>query len=101
MPQLMPEGLPERTSWSRYDFTEWTDGKAWRFLRGEDYDSSTDTFRYNVKRWAKAHGYDVTIRSIPATDERGRPLPSSKADPIGIGVSFSDVNGKAPSSSEA
>lgn len=101
MPQLMPEGLPDRTSWSRYDFTEWTDGEAWQFVRGEDYESSTDTFRYNVKRWAKANGFEVTIRSIPATDERGRPLPLSKADAIGLGVSFTAAKRDAPRPREA
>ena len=88
MPELLPEGIPDRASLSRYDFTQWADGQAWKFIRGEDYDSSTDTFRSNVKRWAKAHGYRVDTRPLPATDERGRPLPSSKADPIGLAVCF-------------
>ena len=86
MPQLLPNGLPDRARHSRFDFSEWADGQAWKFLRGEDYDSSTDSFRYNVKRWAAAHGYDAETRPLPATDERGRPLPATKADPVGLAV---------------
>jgi hypothetical protein len=100
MPQMMPEGLPERAGWSRYDFSQWTDGKAWKFLRGEDYESSTESFRDNLRRWARSNGFEVTIRSIPATDERGRPLPRNQADPIGLGVCFSATNGKAAAAEE-
>ncbi len=88
MPQLLPNGLPERARRSRFDFSEWADGQAWKFLRGEDYDSSTDSFRYNVKRWAAAHSYEAETRPLPATDERGRPLPAAKADPVGLAVRF-------------
>jgi hypothetical protein len=88
MPQMMPEGLPERTTWSRYDFTKWADGKAWKFVRGEDYESSTESFRYNVKRWAKSHGFDAEVRTLPAIDKQGRPVPATKSDPIGLGVCF-------------
>jgi hypothetical protein len=91
MPQMMPEGLPDRTSWSRYDFSQWADGKAWKFVRGEDYESSTESFRYNVKRWAKSHGFDAAVRTLPATDEGGRPLPASKSEPIGLGVCFTPL----------
>lgn len=93
MPQMMPEGLPDRTSWSRYDFSQWADGKAWKFVHGEDYESSTESFRYNVRRWAKAHGFEATVRALPATDENGRPLPASKSEPVGLGVCFTPVNG--------
>jgi hypothetical protein len=92
MPEMMPEGLPDRTSWSRYDFSKWADGKAWKFVRGEDYDSSTESFRYNVRRWAKAHGFEATVRALPATDANGRPLPASKSEPVGLGVCFTPVN---------
>jgi hypothetical protein len=94
MPQMMPEGLPDRASRSRYDFSQWADGKAWKFVRGEDYESSTESFRYNVRRWAKAHGLEVTVRALPATDEKGRPLPASKSDPIGLGVCFTQGGGR-------
>ena len=88
MPELLPEGLPDRPSRSRFDFSDWADGQAWRFMRGEDYVSSTESFRYNVKRWAKAHGYRVETRPIPHTDDRGRPLPASKAQTVGLAVRF-------------
>ena len=88
MPQLLEEGLPERSSRSKFDFTAWADGQAWRFVKGEDYDSSTESFRYNVRRWAKANGYDVECRPYPASDRDGRDLPASKADPVALAVSF-------------
>lgn len=88
MPELLPDGIPDRASRSRFDFSDWADGRAWRFMRGDDYTSSTESFRYNVKRWAKAHGYKVQTRPLPDTDERGRPLPASKAETIGLAVRF-------------
>jgi hypothetical protein len=88
MPELLPKGLPDRASRTRFDFAEWADGQAWRFMRGVDYTSSTETFRYNVKRWAKAHGYDVETRPLPATDERGRPVALSRAEPVGLAARF-------------
>jgi hypothetical protein len=88
LPQLLPNGLPESASRARFDFTEWADGQAWKFMRGEDYTSSTETFRYNVRRWAKAKGYEVETRPLPATDERGRPIPATKAEPVGLAVRF-------------
>jgi hypothetical protein len=88
VPQLMPTGLPDRASRARSDFSDWADGQAWKFKRGEDYKSSTDSFRYNVNRWAKANGYAAETRPIPATDERGRPIPATKAEPVGLAVRF-------------
>lgn len=96
MPQLLEDGLPEPQSRSKFDFTEWADGQAWKFVKGRDYDSSTETFRYNVKRWAKAHGFEVECRSYPALDTKRRPLPASKADPVALGVRFYRSNGDRP-----
>jgi hypothetical protein len=95
MPQLLPDGLPDRASRSRFDFSEWADGQAWRFVRGEDYESSTETFRYNVKRWAKAHGYTVQTQPMPALDAKGRPLPATKSEPIGLAVCFTAPQDRA------
>jgi hypothetical protein len=92
MPQLLPDGLPDRVGRSRFDFTEYADGQAWKFVRGEDYTSSTETFRYNVRRWAKAHGHAVTMCPLPATDKHGRALPFSAAEPIGLAVQFDHVS---------
>ena len=88
MPELLPDGLPERPGRSRFDFANWADGQAWRFMKGQDYDSTTESFRYVVRRWAKANGYGAEVRPLQATDERGRMLPVSKADPIGLAVRF-------------
>jgi len=58
MPQLLKDGLPDPARRKKFDFAEWADGQAWRFVKGEDYDSSTETFREHVRRWAKANGYN-------------------------------------------
>lgn len=88
MPELLTEGLPERRRRSRFDFAEWANGKAWKFVKGPDYDSSTETFRANVKRWAKLNGFEVELHPYPATDRAGRELPLVKADALALGVRF-------------
>lgn len=88
MPQLLENGLPERASRSRFDFERWADGQAWKFVRGEDYDSTTETFRYNVKRWARAHELEVELQPFPALDREGREIPVTKVDPVALGVRF-------------
>ena len=100
MPEMLPQGLPERPSRSRFDFAEWADGQAWKFMRGVDYTSSTETFRYNVRRWAKDNRFTVETRPLPATDERGRSLPLSKAEPVGLAVRFSSTNGRVDADSQ-
>jgi hypothetical protein len=94
MPELLTDGLPERVTRSKFDFSRWADGRAWKFVRGEDYDSSTETFRYNVKRWARDNGYEVELRPFPALDQDGHELPVTKADPVALGVKFTG-NGTA------
>jgi hypothetical protein len=93
MPELLDDGLPARTPRSKFDFSPWTDGQAWKFTKGQDYESSTESFRYNVKRWAKEHGYEVDLRPYPALDPDGREIPVTKTDPIALGVQFRK-NGK-------
>lgn len=93
MPDLLTEGLPERQSRSKFDFSRWADGQAWKFVRGADYDSSTETFRANVRRWAAENGYAVTLRPYPAVDQNGHELPVTKADPLALGVVF-ERNGR-------
>lgn len=88
MPELLEEGLPERAARSKFDFTKWADGQAWKFVKGVDYKSSTETFRYNVRRWAKQRGIEVEVRPYPALDGDGNPLPATKADPAALGVRF-------------
>jgi hypothetical protein len=92
MPKLLPDGFPEPATRSRFDFTEWANGEVWSFIRGEDYTSSTDSFRYNVKRWAKARGYAAELQTIAATDERGHALPATKAEPVGVAVRFQPIS---------
>jgi hypothetical protein len=96
MPELLPDGLPQPRVRSKYDFSEWADGQTWKFVRGADYDSSTATFRSNVRRWAKAHGFAVECRPYPAEDGDGRVLAATKSDPVALAVRFaSAVNGSA------
>lgn len=94
MPELLPEGLPDRTGRSKFDFSKWADGRAWKFVKGTDYESSTETFRANVKRWAKLHGYEVELRAYLAQDRGGHELPLVKADAVALGVIFNvNANG--------
>jgi hypothetical protein len=86
VPELLEDGLPARPSRTRFDFSPWADGQAWKFVKGEDYSSSTETFRYNVRRWARNNGFQAELRVYPAVDREGRDLPVSKADPIALGV---------------
>jgi hypothetical protein len=88
MPELLPEGLPDPANRSKFDFTRWADGQAWKFVKGTDYDSSTETFRANVKRWAKQHGLKAELRPYPAIDREGGELPLTKADAVALGVRF-------------
>jgi hypothetical protein len=88
MPELLTDGLPERNSRSKFDFSKWTDGQAWRFVKGEDYHSTTETFRHNVKNWARRHGFEVELRPYPAVDGEGRELPLTRADAVALGVRF-------------
>ncbi len=86
MPELLQDGLPDRSSRSKFDFQSWADGQAWKFVKGEDYSSSTETFRYNVRRWARDHGFEAELRPYPATDRDGNEIPLAKADAIALGV---------------
>lgn len=88
MPELLENGFPERTRRSRFEFEQWADGRAWKFVRGEDYDSTTDTFRSNVRRWARARGLEVEVRPFLALDADGNEIPATKADPVALGVRF-------------
>lgn len=88
MPEVLQDGLPVRGSRTQFDFSAWADGQAWKFVKGEDYESRTDTFRGNVRRWAKANGYEVECQPFPALDSSGRPLPLTSAEPVALGVKF-------------
>lgn len=103
MPQILEQGLPEPMSRSKFNFSDWADGQAWKFVKGKDYDSTTETFRYNVKRWAKANGYTVECRPFPALDNRRRELPATKADPVALAVRFTpnSGNGSSPAGSSS
>jgi hypothetical protein len=109
MPELLTEGLPDRATRSKFDFAEWADGQAWKFVKGADYESSTETFRANVKRWAKLHEYEVELRPYPALDRAGREIPLVKSDAMALGVRFfrngrvraADGEAQRPSANEA
>ena len=98
MPKLLTDGFPEPVTRSRFDFAEWANGEVWSFERGEDYTTSTESFRYNVRRWAKAHGYAAELQTIAATDERGHALPATKADPVGVAVRLQPLSPRQGSS---
>lgn len=97
MPDLLEGGLPKPSRRNKFDFTEWADGRAWRFVKGQDYESSTDTFREHVRRWAKENGYDVEFRPYRAEDAGGEEIPLSRSDAIALGVQFTRRNGRAGS----
>lgn len=86
MPQLLKDGLPERGTRTKFDFRSWADGQAWKFVKGQDYDSSTETFRYNIRRWARDHGFEADLRPFPATDADGNEVPLTKSDAVALGV---------------
>jgi hypothetical protein len=100
MPDLLPDGLPDRASRSKFDFAQWADGQAWKFVKGSDYESSTETFRANVKRWAKLNGHEVELRPYPALDRAGREVPLIKSDGIALGVRFVS-NGRSRNGGDA
>lgn len=100
MPELLNDGLPERSARTKFDFAKWADGQAWKFVKGEDYTSSTETFRYNVKRWAKAQGIEVELRPFPELDRDGNEVPLMKADAVALGVRFV-VDGSAAAATHA
>ena len=78
MPELLADGLPLRPRRNKFDFTQWADGRAWRFVKGQDYESSTETFRTHVRRWAKANGYDVELRPTWPSRRRRRGDPADE-----------------------
>jgi len=98
MPDLLSDGLPQPVRRNKFDFAEWADGNAWRFVKGEDYASSTETFREHIRRWAKEHGYEVKFRPYRAADEHGDEIPLARSDAVALGVQFTRRNGRAPSS---
>lgn len=104
VPELLQDGLPARIARVRFDFTEWADGQAWKFVKGQDYDSATETFRTNVRKWAKANGHEVELRPYPALDDRGEEIPLTKQDAVALGVRFvaaAGGNGSKPPAARA
>jgi hypothetical protein len=87
VPELL-DSMPERAPRSKLDFSQWADGQAWKFVRGEDYDSSTATFRSNLRRWARDNGFQIELRPYPALDDAGCEIPLTKADATAVGVRF-------------
>jgi len=95
MPELLKDGLPERSRRSQVDFAQWADGQAWKFVKGEDYTSTTETFRASVRRWARDQGWQAELRPYPELDADGEPVPLAKADAIALGVRFVATDAKA------
>jgi hypothetical protein len=99
VPELLKDGLPARATRTKFDFMQWADGQAWKFVKGTDYDSSTETFRFNVRRWARDNNLEVELRPYPVLDERGHEIPLAKQDAMALGVRFvtDAVNGNGRS----
>lgn len=98
MPDLLADGLPQPARRNKFDFAEWADGRAWKFVKGRDYESSTETFREHVRRWAKENGYEVEFRPYRAANDDGEEIPLAKSDAVALGVQFTRRNGRAKSS---
>jgi hypothetical protein len=96
MPELLNDGLPQPARRNKFDFSEWADGRAWRFVKGQDYESSTETFREHIRRWAKEHGYEVEFRPYRAEGIDGEEVPLAKQDAVALGVQFTQRNGRRP-----
>ena len=96
MPEVLNDGLPEPARRTKFDFAQWADGRAWRFVKGQDYESSTETFREHARRWAKENGYEIEFRPYRAEDTTGAPIPLTRQDAVGIAIRFTRRNGRAP-----
>jgi hypothetical protein len=94
MPDLLEGGLPQPARRNKFDFAQWADGRAWRFVKGQDYESSTETFREHVRRWAKENGFEVEFRPYRAEDASGEEIPLSRSDAVALGVQFKQRNGR-------
>lgn len=56
----------------RYPWDEWTNGRPWQIMRGEDYDISTENMRTNLHMRASSIGRTVKTQKI--TDDQGEGL---------------------------
>ena len=52
----------------RYPWDEWTNGRPWQIMRGEDYDISTENMRTNLHMRASSIGRTVKTQKI--TDDQ-------------------------------
>lgn len=63
MAEAIDEQIPDKR---RLPWDEWTDGRAWRFVQGEDFEGDADEFRnrfYNAKR-RRSDVVDVKTRKV-------------------------------------
>jgi hypothetical protein len=56
----------------RYPWDEWTNGRPWQIMRGEDYDISTENMRTNLHMRASSMGRTVKTQKI--TNDQGEGL---------------------------
>ena len=55
----MAEVIKKVTRWSLYDWTTWTNGKAYRAVRGRDFQVSPAAFRSAISAHASRKGLRV------------------------------------------
>lgn len=65
----------QRPPTRRYPWDEWTDGSAWKLVRGEDFDQEVDQFRNRLYPQAKRRGLKVrSAKRIERVERTGKPL---------------------------
>jgi hypothetical protein len=66
------EGFPPRRR-TRWDFSRVADGQVYLLRKGRDFDLEVDSLAIAARRWAREHGFTLTIRSEFDERQEGRP----------------------------
>lgn len=53
------EAFPEKHGNSKYDWTQWLNGRPWQLVQGEDFDIPLGSFRTSAIQAAKERGGKV------------------------------------------
>jgi hypothetical protein len=66
IPQLsvVQGGRPSKYAWS-----EWMDGSAWRLVQGEDFDTSVKVMASHIRNHAVRTNRSVSVRTFPGVVE--------------------------------
>ena len=62
---------------SKYPWEKWSDGSIWRCVRGQDYTSSSASFRQLISQTAKDLGKKARTKVELAKDEDGKEMDGS------------------------